>query len=514
MFQFTGRIGFCMDVGDFLQLQSPFQSHSIVQAPAQEEGIFPVGIVVGIHLNLIHMVQDVMHPFRHFQDGLDQLVQPFIAQLAHQMGDVHGKQQHDNQLGGISFGGGHGDFRTGVGVYHLVGFPGDGGTHHVGHGHGPGPPPFSLLQGFQGIAGLAALAHHDAHAVFVDDRVPIPEFRSDVHFHRDPGHLFDVILAHDARMISRAAGYNEDLLQVLEGFCSPVQFTERDLVAVPAHPAPQGIPDRLGLFVDFLQHEVFEAALFSCFSIPVHPEHFLVDLLPVQVFDRHLVRFHNGHFPIAENVGVTGLVDDGRDIGSDVVLSLAQTDDQRVVLLGADQLAGVLGAQEHQGIGPLDGVQHLPDRAFKVPVPQVGHQMGHDFRIRFGQEMMTLLQQCLFQGHVVFDDPVMHHGKLAAFVHMGMGIDVAGFSVGGPPGVTDADGTHRFMAHDFLPQGVQTAHAFFHVDLAVVVNGDARRIIPSIFQFAQPFHQKRRGLMTSDVTNNTAHCVKFLLMCS
>ena len=123
---------------------------------------------------------------------------------------------------------------------------------------------------------------------------------------------------------------------------------------------------------------------------------------------------------------------------------------------------------------------------------------------------MAFLQQGLLQGHIIFDDTVVDDGKLAAFIRMGMGVDIAGFPVGSPAGMADAHRARRFMAYDFLPQGIQPAHAFFNIDLAIVVNGDAGRVIPSVFQFAQAFHQKRSCLMASDISYDSAHSCALL----
>ena len=298
MFQFAGSIGFCVDVGDFLQFQGAFQGYGVVQGATQEEGVFTIAVIGGKGFNLVHMVQDIMHLFRHGQNALNQLVEPFLVQGPLQGGDVHGQQQHNNQLGGVGFGGGYGDFGAGVGVHGLLGFPGNGGAHHVGNGQGFGAAAFGFFQGFQGIAGFAGLADHDAQAVFIDDGVPVAEFAGNIDFYGNPGHFFNIVLAHNAGVIGGAAGYDKDLVDVLQGFWGPLEFVKGNGVAVLADPAAEGIPDGFGLFVDFLQHEVFKAAFFGCFGIPGYPEDFLVDGVAFQILDCYGIRGDDGHFAV------------------------------------------------------------------------------------------------------------------------------------------------------------------------------------------------------------------------
>ena len=59
------------------------------------------------------------------------------------------------------------------------------------------PRRLASFRASQGITGFPGLADHDAQAAFIDNGIPVPEFGSDIHFHRDPGHFFNVVLAHD-----------------------------------------------------------------------------------------------------------------------------------------------------------------------------------------------------------------------------------------------------------------------------------------------------------------------------
>ncbi len=51
MFQFSGRIGFGVNVGDLLELQRPFHRHRELRATPQEQGVILLGEQFG---NFLH----------------------------------------------------------------------------------------------------------------------------------------------------------------------------------------------------------------------------------------------------------------------------------------------------------------------------------------------------------------------------------------------------------------------------------------------------------------------------
>ena len=67
-------------------------------------------------------------------------------------------------------------------------------------------------------------------------------------------------------------------------------------------------------------------------------------------------------------------------------------------------------------------------------------QVGDDFGVGLGGELVAFLDELLLQGEVVFDDAVVHDDDLAGAVAMGVRVLFGGAAVGGPAGVTDAVG--------------------------------------------------------------------------
>ena len=93
-------------------------------------------------------------------------------------------------------------------------------------------------------------------------------------------------------------------------------------------------------------------------------------------------------------------------------------------------------------------------------------QVGDDFGIGFGGELVAFLDQLLLQGDVVLDDAVVHDDDLAGAIAMRMGVFFGGAAVGGPAGVADAVGAVERLQADGFFQVAQLA--FGAADLQAV----------------------------------------------
>ena len=118
---------------------------------------------------------------------------------------------------------------------------------------------------------------------------------------------------------------------------------------------------------------------------------------------------------------------------------------------------------------------------------------------------MTLSNQFLLQGQIVFNNTVMYHNEFAAAIHMGMRITIGRTAMSCPTGVTNAHGAHRHIARQFCTQCIQAAHALIHTNSALFHHRDASRVIAAILQFAHAVQQKGSSLIATNVTNDTTH---------
>ena len=152
--------------------------------------------------------------------------------------------------------------------------------------------------------------------------------------------------------------------------------------------------------------------------------------------------------PVFHIADGTGVFQHRRHVGGDEIAPLPIADDQGAVLSSGDQSIGIVGADDAQGVGPLDpaqaaahGLQHVV-----ALIVMEFQQLGHHLRIRVGLEGDALLEQVLLELHIVFNDAVVDQGDLPIGADVGVGVDVAGLAVGGPAGVSDAQRTLQIGA--------------------------------------------------------------------
>ena len=67
-------------------------------------------------------------------------------------------------------------------------------------------------------------------------------------------------------------------------------------------------------------------------------------------------------------------------------------------------------------------------------------EVGDDFGVGFGDELVALGGEFALEVEVVFDDAVVDDDDAAGAVAMGVGVLFGGAAVGGPAGVADAEG--------------------------------------------------------------------------
>ena len=78
-------------------------------------------------------------------------------------------------------------------------------------------------------------------------------------------------------------------------------------------------------------------------------------------------------------------------------------------------------------------------------------EVGDDFGVGFGDELVALRGEFALEVEVVFDDAVVDDDDAAGAVAVGMGVLFGGAAVGGPARVADAEGAiERMLAEDFF----------------------------------------------------------------
>ncbi len=113
-------------------------------------------------------------------------------------------------------------------------------------------------------------------------------------------------------------------------------------------------------------------------------------------------------------------------------------------------------------------------------------QVGDDFGVGFGRELMAFGNQLLFQREIVLDDAVVDDDDFSGAIAVRVGVFFSGAAVGGPAGMADTVGAVERLDADDLFKIAELALGAAHLQtLAIARHSDARRVIAAIFKLAQ-----------------------------
>ena len=112
---------------------------------------------------------------------------------------------------------------------------------------------------------------------------------------------------------------------------------------------------------------------------------------------------------------------------------------------------------------------------------------------------------------MIFNDAVVNDRNIALHIRMRMGVQVAGLAMGGPAGVPNAQRARQGMLRQPLTKVVQAPLCLGHAKLSRLHDRHARAVIPAIFQVRQAVQQNVLRIFRTNVANDAAHAVEFLL---
>ena len=132
--ELAGRIGFSVDVADFLELEAAFQREGVVEAAPDEEAALGVDEAAGEVLYLLTVGQTGLDDLTGAEQLGGQAAGLCLTQTTSGVGQTEREEVEGAELHHIGFGGRYGDLRAGVGVEDVVRCAGDGAAHHIDDG--------------------------------------------------------------------------------------------------------------------------------------------------------------------------------------------------------------------------------------------------------------------------------------------------------------------------------------------------------------------------------------------
>ena len=129
---------------------------------------------------------------------------------------------------------------------------------------------------------------------------------------------------------------------------------------------------------------------------------------------------------------------------------------------------------------------------------------------------MALGLQLVLQLGEVFDDAVVHDSELAAIHHVRVGVEVRRSTVSGPASVANAqDRVLEWAGFDFGFERRYLTGLLTPANLTIGVHGNARGVIPAVFESAQAFQHDVLGIVVTTISvmayisNNSTHGTGF-----
>ena len=528
MLHLPGRVALGMDVADLLELEGPLHGNRIINAPPKENHILSVGKQVGQLRTALVVVVD--HPAHHLRQAAQlkgQGRQPLRARhpgpsLA-PLGKRQGQAIKSQQLAQEGFRGRHPHLDARADIQQVGHQPAQGTLGPVGDAQQarlvgricqPLAPLLLHHQGGQGVGRLPRLGHPDGEGVGPQGRRRITKLAGVKHVRGDPRQLLQQIGAHLGRMAAGATGQDLDLLHPCIYSLIQGQGHQSALRQMAGHPKGR----RFGLLMDFLEHEMAEAALVRHVlrareqaGGSLHPAALAVVKLNAQ-------RCEQGRFSILEGQDRAGESRQGGGIASAEELPLPQADQQGSLPAGHHQGAGRLGPHHRQGIGPVEQREHLLHRpqqqrcrrlqALGLQLGQTPrYQVGNHLGVGVGKKPHPLGLQLLPQQAVVLNDAVLDHRQLAAPIEMGMGVALLRLSMGGPAGVADAALSRSSLGLETGREIHQLAFGLQAMKAIPIHRGDSRRVVAPILKLSKAFQQLGRRFPRPNQGNDAAHTV-------
>ena len=167
--------------------------------------------------------------------------------------------------------------------------------------------------------------------------------------------------------------------------------------------------------------------------------------------DPHRIGGEHGQLVIGQVDDLVGIARQRRGVAGHEVLAVADAQHDRTAQAGDDEHFGPIAEEDRQAVGSLElrqGLLHGGDQRpvverrhvfhRRLPLQTACHQVSDDLGIGGRMERIALVDQATLERLEVLDHPVVNDGDLAVATQVGVGVDVARRTVGGPAGMSDA----------------------------------------------------------------------------
>src|SRR5205085_8597412 len=164
-----------------------------------------------------------------------------------------------------------------------------------------------------------------------------------VHLHRYAREALDHEFSGQSSMPTGSASGDVHFVGFAELFLTDFHLLQEDLAGILRYPSQSGIADCARLLIDFLEHEVLEAALFCLDGIPGHALRLALDRLAVEIGELDSGRRNHREVTIGQEEQIAGVMENGGNVGRHEVLILAKSNNRRRAVASSHDLVRLIG---------------------------------------------------------------------------------------------------------------------------------------------------------------------------
>ena len=507
MFQLAGGVGFCVNVGNFLEFQRPFHRDGVMRPAAKEQGVVLCLKLLCQLGNRRGQLQRVADAGRQAAQGAHIGGDDFRGALAH-LSQGRGEPQQCGELGGKRLGGGHANFRAGMGQQPPVCLTHQGAARHVANRQGA---QVLLLAGIaqrsQGIGRFSGLGDGDQQGALGHTDLTVTVFAGDLDLTGQAGLLFDPVAGNHTGVVAGAAGDDVNIADQRQLAFSPgAEGGGEDMII--REQAIQRVGDGGGLLKDFLEHKVLILAFFHAQGRVLVLLHGVLDQLVLPVPDLAVVAGQPGVFAFIQIDEAVGYLQQRQGVGANVMLAAANADNQRAAHAGAIQGVGFILMDDAEGKGTAQFGQRAAQGAEHVLLTAVvvSQQVGDHFGVGLGGEYVAKFLQLQAQRVVILDDAVVDDSQTVGT--MRVGVLLTGLAVGCPAGMGNAQVARERVCFHGIAECGNFTHFPSALDTVVATDdGHTGRIISPVFQTAQTLKKDTLNVPFRNRAYNSTHAV-------
>ncbi|RMN32851.1 hypothetical protein ALQ61_05730 [Pseudomonas coronafaciens pv. zizaniae] len=363
-----------------------------------------------------------------------------------------------------------------------------------------------MAQRRQGVCCFARLRDRNEQGVRLDHDLAVTEFAGHFYLARDACQAFKPVTRDHAGVVAGAARDNLNITYLGKQLgCLWTKGVNQNLLLTQT--TFEGALHNLGLFVDFLEHEVAIFALVGSFGAFMVLHHFTFDRQAVDVPDLHAVTTDLGDIALFQVHEAVGYLTQRQLVGSKEVFTQAHTDHQGAATAGGQQTIWLSSTDNGQTVGTVklfNGSLQCDCQVRRV-LELVVQQVNNDFSVGIGDECITQGLELFAQGFVVLDDAVVDNCQLVSR-EMRVSIALARRTVGGPAGVSNAQTPRQWLACQRLIQFTDLTGTTTALQGAFVgENSHACAVITSVLETFEAFEQDGGDVTFSDGADYSTH---------